>query len=267
MIPLLPAITKTRHDDLSPFVNQIFCMDALDLLATLPDASVDLIVTDPPYGIGYESSWTTRISDGKPRNTLMSFGHDVLDTRWIADAARVLKEGGALYCFTRWDVLHHWQQAINATDLHVVTRIVWYKAQFKMGDLRYYAPQTEDILFARKGTHRLRWHKREGNVWYSADALYLDGYYGHPTQKPEVILRRAIEYSSDPDDVVLDPFAGSGSTCAAAFKSARQYIGGDINPVFVNIARERVQNSDPYQDTELANGQKQLSLFTEGQSA
>lgn len=237
-LPLLPARIPERVGSVD--VNTVYQCDALSLLARLPDNSVDMILCDPPYGIGYESSWTTR-NDGSLRTTPTKFGEDKLDTTWLSQIERVLKDKGALYLFTRWDVLHHWNKAINDTGLKTVQRIIWYKAHWKMGDLRYYGSQTEDILFARKGEHHLLWSKREGNVWYSADALYQnDGYWEHPTQKPLKIIRKAIQYSCPIDGIVLDPFIGSGTTAVAARNLGRRYIGCDISPEYVAIARRRL---------------------------
>lgn len=218
--------------------------DALSLLRALPSASVSLIATDPPYGIGYASSWKTRL-DGGARTTSQSFGEDKIQLDWLSEAARVLKDDGAMYLFTRWDVLHIWKQAIEAAGLSVAQRIVWYKAHWKMGDLRYYGSQTEDILFCIKGPHKLRWPKRSGNVWYSASALYQgDGYWEHPTQKPLKIIEKAILNSSDSGDVVFDCFIGSGTTAIAARNLGRHYIGCDTSREYVDIARNRL--AQPY---------------------
>ncbi len=248
-----------------PARNSIHCSDALKFLWQLEDESVDLIVTDPPYGIGYASSWKTRKGGGK-RVTSGTFGRDVFDATWLPQAARVLKTGGALYMFTRWDVAQRWRLAIDRAGLKTVQRIVWNKAHWKMGDLRYYGSQTEDILFARKGAHCLRWSQRQGNVWYTADAVYLDGYHGHPTQKPIELLKHPILYSSDPGDLVLDPFMGSGSTAVSAMRLGRDYIGCDLSAEYVAMAQARLQTSDPFQATVHADGSKQLSLF-EGEVA
>lgn len=232
----LPAVVPARLP-----LDTVVVSDALAFLRGLPSESVDAVITDPPYGIGYESSWTTRI-DGSRRTTPTSFGKDKLDVSWITECCRVLKNGGAMYLFTRWDVAHYFRDAIEAAGLKVAQRIVWHKAHWKMGDLRYYGSQTEDILFARKGDHSLRWAKREGNVWYSADALYQgDGYWGHPTQKPIKILEKPILYSTDPGGVICDPFLGSGTTAVAAKRLDRHYIGCDLNPAYVALARERLR--------------------------
>lgn len=224
---------------------QVIEGDALAVMASMPDNSVDLIATDPPYGIGYVSSWTTRM-DGSPRVADASFGADVFDASWLAEAARVLRPGGALYLFTRWDVASRWRDAVNATGLKTVQRIVWDKSHWGMGDLRYYGSQTEDVLFAVKGDHRLRWQKREGNVWRVwKGEVWRDGYTGHPTQKPVAVMSRPIEVSCPPGGIVLDPFCGSGSTGVAAQRLGRDFIGIEIDAKWVARARERIGTSQP----------------------
>jgi DNA modification methylase len=230
---LLPEMSLTTRD-------AVHHCSASVLLNALPDASVSLIATDPPYGIGYESSWTTR-SDGTPRETKGSFGADVFNASWLPQAARVLKTGGALYLFTRWDVAHLWKAAIEAAGLDVVQRIVWDKKHWGTGDLRYYGSQTEDILFCTKGEHNLNWRKRSGNVWRIwRGRVWEDGNADNPTQKPEQLMRKIIELSSRADDTVLDPFVGSGTTAAAARSLGRHYIACDVSAYQVSIARKRL---------------------------
>jgi DNA modification methylase len=216
--------------------------DCLDVMADMPDECIDLIVADPPYGIGYASSWTTR-PDGTPRMFDASFGKDEYDDRWIPESARLLKDGGAMYLFTRWDILHRWKAAIEATCLKVVQRIIWNKSHWKMGDLRYYGSQTEDVLFCRKGAHKLRWSKRSGNIWTSSSSYLPEGQWNHPTQKAEVIIKKMIRNSSNVEDIVADFHIGSGTTAVAALKLGRHFYGCDINPKYVELANERIEKA------------------------
>lgn len=222
-------------------VNQVHNCDALTLLRAMPSGSVDAVITDPPYGIGYASSWKTR-SDGTPRQYDASFGEDVLDTTWLRAAARVMKDNTAMYLFTRWDVAETWKDAIEGAGLKVVQRIIWDKGHFGMGDLDYYGSQTEDILFCVKGKPLMDWTKREGNMWRVVEGkrFFSEGHWGHPTQKPIRLLKNAIVRSSRPGDLILDMFAGSGSTLVAAQLEGRHYIGGDISAEYVAIARKRL---------------------------
>lgn len=234
---LLPAVCPVRP---ALALDTVVCADALTFLRGLPDASVDAVITDPPYGIGYESSWTTR-NDGSPRIADRSFGADAFDGGWLTEAARILRHGGAVYVFTRWDTAHRWREALLTAGLTVAQRIVWDKSHWGMGDLRYFGSQTEDILFAVKGEHRLNWRCREGNLWNIwKGRVWADVYTGHPTPKPVDLMAKMIGYSTDPGGVVCDPFIGSGTTCVAAKHLGRHYVGCDIQDKYVEIARRRL---------------------------
>ncbi|HMN10872.1 MAG TPA: site-specific DNA-methyltransferase [Bellilinea sp.] len=225
-------------------LNGVYHGDCNWLARAIPDASIPLIVADPPYGIGYASSWKTRMGGGA-RVTRSDFGADEFDPSWLTEAARVLSDGGALYLFTRWDVLHQWKAAIEAVGLKVVQRLVWDKQHWGMGDLRYYGSQTEDILFAVKGEHKMRWDKRSGNLWSVNKMFITEGQLNHPTQKPESLIARMVENSSDPGDVVLDFHGGSGSTAAAAYKLGRRWLTFDIERTFCKMARQRLAGMTP----------------------
>jgi site-specific DNA-methyltransferase (adenine-specific) len=214
--------------------------DCLDVLPTLDAGSVDAVITDPPYGIGYASSRTTR-NGGGPRISRASFGEDKYDARWLGDAARVLKDGGALYLFTRWDVAHKWREAIEAAGLTVAQRIVWDKSHWGMGDLRYFGSQVEDVLFAVKGIHRLAWDKRQGNLWKVwRGEVWRDGFCDHPTQKPVALMQKMVEYSCPVDGVTLDPFMGTGTTGVACYNTGRRFIGIEKAPHYFQVASDRL---------------------------
>lgn len=227
-------------------MDTVYQLPACELLQQLGDGSVDLIVTDPPYGIGYKSG-VRQGNGGQPRSTSASFGEDVLQTDWLGDAYRVLVEGGAMYLFTRWDVMGTWITAIKAAGFKVVQRLVWDKRNRGAGNLDYYGSQTEDILFCVKGNHRLRYAQREGNLISitKMDTINNEGNYDNPTQKPESIMRRLILNSSDPGDVVLDPFCGTGTVGAAARTLGRHYLIGDRDAHQYEIAKARLE--EPYQ--------------------
>jgi len=225
-------------------VDDVYAMDALAFLRCLPNDSVDLIATDPPYGIGYESSWMTRM-DGTPRKARTMFGPDVFDASWIVEAARCLKPSGALYLFTRWDVCHLWKAALEAAGLKVPQRIIWDKSHWGMGDLSYFGSQVEDLLFAVKDRHKLRYAKREGNLWNVwRGRVWEDGYRDHPTQKPLTLMAKIVRLSCPPNGIVLDPFLGSGTTVMAAKALSCHYIGCDIDPHWCDVTRQRL--AQPY---------------------
>lgn len=229
---------KIKQGDL---VNQVHHCSAESLLAQMPTASVDLIVTDPPYGIGYHASWSTT-NGGKTRRASMSFGEDILQTDWLPEAYRVLKPCTALYLFTRWDVMHVWKAAVEGAGFRVVQRLVWDKLHWGIGDLDYYGSQVEDILFCIKDRHQLRWSQRSGNLWRltKLDVINNEGNFDNPTQKPERLIQKMILNSSDPGQLVLDPFCGTGTTGDAARKLNRHYILCDRDAYQCSIAKARL---------------------------
>ena len=224
-------------------LNSIVTGQAAEVASNLPAESIDLFVLDPPYGIGYRSSWTTG-RDGKPRRNKPDFGEDVLDPSFLPEAAKALKETGALYLFTRWDVIADWKVAIEDTGLKVVQRIVWDKGHWGMGDLRYYGSRTEDILFCRKGAHALNWQKREGNIWQANTLILPEGQQDHPTQKPESLVKKMILYSCPPGGVVCDLHSGSGTTAAVAKRLGVKFLACDKKQEYVEMGRERLATID-----------------------
>lgn len=230
-------------------VSGIYEADAKIALESLPAESVDLFVDDPPYGIGYKGgrTYANSIETGMqlPRITKnKSFGVDIFDPSYLLPAYRALIDGGAMYLFTRWDVIQQWAFAATQAGFKVAQRLVWVKKHWGMGNCAYHGNMTEDILFLVKGKHRLRWDKRRGNVLTGhTHGMYLrstDGWYDHPTQKPESLIAELVKLSSDEGQVVCDPHLGSGTTAAVCAKLGRRYLGFEINPEFVAMAQQRV---------------------------
>lgn len=235
-------------------LNTVECMPAKNLLSQLETGCAALIIADPPYGIGYQSGEKLRTpkrqnrKDGRrdvasERRSETTFGADVFDSTWIPEAYRALNENGALYLCTRWDVAHDWKAALEDAGFNVVQRIVWDKAHWGMGNLKYFGSQTEDILFAIKGDHQLKWAKRQGNVWRIGRGRVTgkDGGGRHPTQKPVDLFTRMIGFSALPGDLVVDPFCGSGSALVAAQRAKCHFVGCDIEVRYVEAAREWLQ--------------------------
>jgi DNA modification methylase len=225
-----------------PELGVVYTMAATDFLALLPDEAVHLQVFDPPYGIGYEAGWQTT-NGHLPRVAATRFvTDDVFDASFLPDAYRVLRDGGACYLFTQWTVMQQWREALEAAGYTVQQLIIWDKLNWGGGNLQAYGNQTELILFATKGRHRLRYPRRQGNVWRMTklDTINYEGNYDNPTQKPQRLIRKAILNSSDVGDIVLDVHCGSGTTPAAAQETGRRWYACDIDPRQVAIAQARL---------------------------
>lgn len=225
-------MTASAHRAVLPPADcDVLRADACDLLAGLRD--VPLIIADPPYGIGYHSNRYV----GRNPHAPVAGDWNVNIGQFIAAATAALKDGGALYLFSRWDALAKWMPYI-VPPMKAKTCIVWAKDNWSAGDLRgCYGNQWEAILFAVKGRHLLR-SRRWSNVWtiprVPASRLL------NPTEKPVALLERIVAASSDPGDLVADPFCGSGSTGVAAVALGRRFLLGDIDPAQVRLARMRL---------------------------
>jgi site-specific DNA-methyltransferase (adenine-specific) len=192
---------------------------------------VDMIFTDPPYGMAFQSHKRT----ATPRFAAIQ-GDAEVDTAGILAALDHLKDGGAAYVATRWDVYPRWYDAIE-TVVTVKNCIVWAKSAGGLGDLLGdYLPDHEWVIYAVRGRHVLR-GGRVSNVWQvdkDPPSTYL-----HPMQKPVGLASRAIQKSSDAGDLVLDPYMGSGSSLRAAKDLGRRSIGIEIEERYCEVAAKR----------------------------
>ena len=208
------------------YTNKILRGNCLEILKHLPAASVDLILTDPPYGMNY-----------RPR----TFGPIPFDTttdwfpEFIREAYRVLKPDRHIYVFTNDYSIGPFRAGMESAGFTLKRTLVWVKDQHTAWDLRGdYANRTEFILFAHKGRRALE-GRRESNVLLFPRVVRRL----HPTEKPLPLMRFLIEKSTLPGELVLDPFAGSGTVCLAAKEAGRRYCGLEISPEYAERARGR----------------------------
>lgn len=224
-------------------LNYIDNIDCLEGLAAVPDKSVDLIVTDPPYflSMGHAGS-KTNATKSEQLNSNRTFNDLAICTPFykqlFAEYARVLKEDGSFYFFTDFRGYGYYFPLINAT-LPVRNLIVWDKIS---GPGSFYSFAHEFIIF---GTYKGKTKGGVGsNVWrmkaFSSGARSTNGDKQHPTQKPWELIAKAIEDSTEPGAVVLDTFMGSGTTAVACVKTGRNYIGFELDEGYHTIAEQRI---------------------------
>lgn len=212
----------------------IHCGDALTVLRTLPDASVHAVVTDPPYGMSFQSAWPT---DG-PRFAPI-VGDDKPATEFLADAARLLVEGGAAFVFCEWRHGDAFRSNMQAVGLTIRSQVVWDRESHGMGDLAAsFAPCHDLAWFATKGNGFSFYGSRPQSVlrFQRVPANKLT----HPAEKPVALLRHIVARVAPPGGVVLDPYCGSGTTAVAAAIEGRHAIACEIVPEYAAMARERV---------------------------
>jgi DNA modification methylase len=208
--------------------------DCLGVMRGMADKSVDAVVTDPPYGISYQSAWRT---DTTQRFAIIA-GDSGMDSSWAEEAFRVTRSPGCLLCFCRWDVSQTFYDAITRSGWRVRSQVVWDRGIHGLGDLRsQYAPCHDLIWFATKGDFSFP-GKRPRSV-YRIDRLAANELV-HPTQKPVALLARAVRDITAEQMTILDPFMGSGTTGVACVQTGRNFIGIEIDPTYYAIAEKRI---------------------------
>lgn len=207
--------------------------DCLEVMKTFADKSFDLVLTDPPYGIGFQSSWKIeRLRKEKIANDDRPF------TDFIPEVSRVLKEGGVLVCFTRYDTEEEFRVAMRKAGLKDKAQIIWDKVVHGMGDLfGDIAPQHENAIFAVKGDYKFP-YERPRSIFrvprVSPDKLL------HPNEKPVELMAQLIQVLTIPEANILDCFTGSAPVLVAAKQLNRNAVAIEISPEYCKIAQQRL---------------------------
>ena len=229
-----------EHERHSPRNRRLYSLtraDAVEWLERLPAASVDLLITDPPYESLEKhraTGTTTRLKKSKASSNewFRIFPNDRL-AGFFRAAFQVMRKNSHLYMFCDPDTLWHAVPAAEAAGFRFWKPIVWDKLTLGMG--YHYRRQYEFILFFEKGKRRLK----DLGVSDVLRAKRVHG--GYPTEKPVEVLRTLVRQSSSPQELVCDPFFGSGATGEAAILEGRRFSGSDVNAKAVVAARERLR--------------------------
>jgi len=207
--------------------------DCLKVLPTLADNSIDLVLTDPPYGMNYQSKRRKEQYDKINNDNNIDWLYFSLK-----QFKRILKEDSHCYMFCS---IHFLSKFIDYSKEHFTLKdiLIWEKNNHGSGDLTGgYAPKYEFILFLTKGRKELN-GKREPNILkYNKTNNIL-----HPTQKPTDLLEFLISKSSQEKDLILDSFMGSGSTGVACKNINRNFIGIEMNKNYFDIAKNRIEGT------------------------
>lgn len=235
--------------------NKVYLGDCLEVMKSIDNESIDLIVTDPPYLINYKTNHRKNKNDRfcKP---IANDENEQLIKDVIKQCYRVLKNNSAMYMFCSFDKVDVFKQELEKY-FNIKNLIVWVKNNWTAGDLEaQYGKQYELIFYVNKGRKAIN-GKRITDVWSALTNKALNRVVGmdqiHQNEKPLELIKIAIEKSSNEGDIVLDPFMGSGTTCLASKELNRQYIGIEIDKEFYNMAKDKINYIKK-------NGQ--ISLFT-----
>lgn len=251
---------------MNSFINQIFNEDAIIGLQRIPDGSIDLILTDPPYGLGKDY--------GNDSDKQEAADYLAWTERWIDAALPKLKPTGSLYIFLTWryspEIFVMLKQRMT-----MINEIIWDRRVPSMGgSTRSFSSVHDTIgLFVKSKSYyfdldavRIPYDAatkkaRSRSIFVGAKWLEL-GYnpkdlwsvsrlhkedterVEHPTQKPLEIIQRMVLASCPENGVVLDPFMGSGTTAIAARRCGRQFVGFELNPEYCAIIAARLQSAE-----------------------
>ena len=244
----------TQHGFELPESFRLVNADSRKFLKGLPDASVDLLLTDPPYNLSGYSTGNIKLKWRKEVNNDLA-AWDKIDFEpadWLSEFVRVLKPTGNLFAFTSYNMLGKWHAAFDPV-FDTFQFMVWHKTN-PMPKIRRagFLNSCELIICA--------WNK--GHTWNFKNQREMHNFIEtpicmgkerlkspvHPTQKPLKVLRHLVEIASNPGDLVLDPFMGVGSTGVAAVETGRRFLGIEIDKEYCSAASKRmkgVQNQQP----------------------
>jgi site-specific DNA-methyltransferase (adenine-specific) len=213
--------------------------DAVAWLRALPSESIDLVVTDPPYeslekhrAIGT----TTRLKHSKASsNDWFSIFHNDRFPELFAEVYRVLRRNTHFYLFCDPETMFVAKPLAEAAGFKFWKPLIWDKRKIGMG--YHYRARYECILFFEKGKRKLN----DLGIADILEAPRISG--GYPAEKPAAVSEVLIRQSTDPGQLVIDPFMGSGSVGVAAVTQRRVFCGNDLCREAVDIARERLRDA------------------------
>ncbi len=246
-------------------INRIYVQDCIRGMRDLPAECADLIVADPPYNLGKDfGAW----KENAEASRWLPWSKE-----WIDECERLLKPDGNIFVYGIHRHLCWLQCYMYEIGLTYRRQLIWNYENGFSGYIKSLAAHYEPILWFSKGdgytyhpirepyksTERLK-HKiikngkewtphpdgrLAGDVWMFptlAGRRFSNEKVDHPTQKPMSLTTRIVRHFSNPDDLIIVPFAGSGTECLAALMEGRRYIGFELNPDYVSIALKRIDD-------------------------
>jgi site-specific DNA-methyltransferase (adenine-specific) len=218
--------------------NKIYQGDCLELMKDIPDGSVDLVVTDPPYNLKKFKGDDFTEEEFK-----------IFSLKWLNECYRVLKENGLLF-FTFWsDGMYEMYNIIKQTNFNFIQTLIWYYPNISGFKGKQQYTRTFDPIFVLSKSKPRKLNIQKGSGFGTADCWnmlkickpqsnYKKDKLIHPTQKPKELFKRIIIENSDEGDLILDPFCGVGTFLYGC--ENRKYIGFEINPEYTKIINERL---------------------------
>jgi site-specific DNA-methyltransferase (adenine-specific) len=247
-----PAFDDPKHH------LRIYLGDCLDLLAQIPESSVDLVFADPPYflsngGITCHAGRMVSVNKGEWDKSRGPDANHEFNRAWLAACQRVLKPNGSIWVSGTAHVIHSVGFAMQQLGFKLLNDVSWVKPNPPPNlSCRYFTHATETIIWAAKNSksrHTFNYkemkainhNKQMKSVWDIKPPETWEKKFGkHPTQKPVALLERILLASTNEGDLVLDPFLGGGTTLLTAFRLRRHAIGCELSAEFLRLFLRRI---------------------------
>lgn len=217
-----------------------------------------MIFADPPYflssgGLGFKNGKITSVNKGSWDKVLPITQIHEYNRNWISECHRILKPNGTIWISGTYHNIYSIGMSLQQMDFKILNNITWLKTNPPPNvSQKYFTHSTENIIWARKSkttSHYFNYElmkiqnngKQMRDTWTLSPPYYNEKKFGkHPTQKPLALLDRIVLASTKIDQIVLDPFNGSGTTGIAALSNGRRYIGIDFKEEYLSITKKRI---------------------------
>jgi len=245
-------------------VNKIYNKECIIGMKAIPDETIDLVVTDPPFAIDFKAKRGnynrigSRVLEGYKEITKENYYEFTLN--WMSQCFRILKEGGSMYVFSGWNNLGDILNAIEEIGFITVNHIIW-KYQFGVVTSRKFVTSHYHCLYICKNDKKRKFfpyerfgkeeknnqgrslhYKDKEDVW-EIKREYWTGDEKTPTKLPAEIIKKILQYSSEEGDLVFDPFLGSGQTAVVSKLLKRNYIGFEIVKEYFDFISKRLKSN------------------------
>lgn len=256
-------------------LNQIMQGDCIELMNSLPEKSVDVIFADPPYNMQLggdlhrpDNSKVDAVTDHWDQFDSFD-AYDQFTMEWLKAAQRVLKDNGTIWVIGSYHNIFRVGAKLQDLGYWILNDVIWRKSN-PMPNFKgtRFTNAHETMIWAGKSDKARRYtfnynamKALNGDVQMRSDwtlpicngneRVRVDGQKGHSTQKPESLLHRVILSSTNPGDVILDPFFGSGTTGAVAKRLGRHFIGLERESKYVELATNRIEAIEKLDDSAL----------------
>jgi len=228
---------------------KLYLGDSYELISEIPTASIDLILTDPPYNLSRYSTGNIRLSWRKDINNDVA-DWDKVEFRpsdWVSEFKRILKPTGNIFAFCSYNLIGKWHEVFDP-EFDTFQFFVWHKTNPVPKVLRAGFLNSCELIVCM-------WNK--GHTWNFSSQREMHNFIEapicmgservrnpfHPTQKPVRVLEHIIKIASKEGDVVFDPFMGVGSTGVAALNLGRKFIGIEIDENYFRAAERRIREA------------------------